>query len=587
MPVPPDEVLPASQFQGLAHQGVIFGVARLQQRPLHGLVLRVPGHEHRRHIPGIQAGVVHGSGQGAGGGIKILYLFRVEPVLPQVAGQVDGLVEAAARVGGHEIGHQILLLAVFFRQGVIFAAEVVVHIGKGLAHIVQHPGADVLRRHLQLAADMVPHQLGEKVAVFVPEHIVKADAAADEHLFDPGDGPQLPQGGQIAALIGVEIGTGCGEQALAVGAGAVLLLLLAGRVVKVGGGAAHIVDIALEIRIGGDEPCLPQHAFLAPGGHIPPLVEGQGAEIAGAEAATVVDDGKAHLLDGRHASQRLVVGVVIPGIGQVEHLVQLPALQGQSGGILDEKAAPGGLDQRPAPGEVVFILLDKGRPGIGLPILPHLFKGGQGQGVFKGAFRRVLRQKAGAADIPDGLHRLAFFQPPGDLGHAALPHAVGQKVRAAVLQNGAAHIIVPVVIVGEPAQAGLDAADDDGHAGKGLPGAVGIDDHRPVGALARQAAGGIAVPGPAALGHRIVGHHGIDVAGIDEHPQPGPAHGQEVGGAVPVGLGQDGHPEARLFQRAGDHRRAEGGMVHIGVAGDQQKVIIIPAPGGHVLPVDR
>ena len=68
MLVPPDEFLPPRKVQRLAHQGVVFGVPRLQKRPLHGLVLRVPGYKDRGHVPGVQAGVVHGGGQGAGVG---------------------------------------------------------------------------------------------------------------------------------------------------------------------------------------------------------------------------------------------------------------------------------------------------------------------------------------------------------------------------------------------------------------------------------------------------------------------------------------------------------------------------------------
>ena len=371
------------------------------------------------------------------------------------------------------------------------------------------------------------------------------------------------------------------------GAGAVLLLFGAGRMVKVCGGAAYIVNITLEIRIGCDEPGLLQDRLLTAGGDIAALVQGQSAEVAGTETASVVDDGEPHLFDGGNAAQFLVIGVIIPGIGQGEHFVQFLAFQREGRGILNQIAAAGGLDERAATGEVIFVLLDEGRLGIGLLVLPHGLKGRQGQGVFKAALLGAFGQKAGAAHVPDLADGYALFQLLGDLGHAALAHAVGQQIGAAVLQNGAADGVIPVIVMGKPAQAGLDAADDDGGAGESLPRPVGIDDDRPVGPLAGHTAGGVAVLGPAALGHRVMGHHGVDVARIDEHAVAGLTHGKKIVSIVPVGLGQDGHPEAGLFQRPGNDRRAEGGMIHIGIAGNQQKIIIIPAPGDHILPVDR
>ena len=278
--------------------------------------------------------------------------------------------------------------------------------------------------------------------------------------------------------------------------------------------------------------------------------------------------------------------MIIPGIGQGKHIVQLLALQRQCRGVLDEVPSAGGLNQRPSTGKIVFVLLDKGRLGIGLFILPHRLEGGQGQGIFKTALRGILGKEAGAANVPDLIYRDPLFQPLGDLGHGSFAHAVGKQVGTAVLQNGAAHCIIPVIVVGKPAQAGLDAADDDGCAGESLSHTVGVNDNRPVGALARLAAGSIVILGSPALCHRIVSHHGVNVARVDEHAVPGLAHGKEILGTVPVGLGQDGHPETGLFQRPGDDRRAKRRVIHIGIAGDQQKIIIIPAPGHHVLPVD-
>ena len=84
-----------------------------------------------------------------------------------------------------------------------------------------------------------------------------------------------------------------------------------------------------------------------------------------------------------------------------------------------------------------------------------------------------------------------------------------------------------------------------------------------------------------------MGHHGVDVSAADEHAIAGLAHGQEGLRAVPVRLCQHGHPVAVRLQAAGNDGRAEAGVVHVGVGGDHQEVVVPPAPLVHVLLTDR
>ena len=167
-----------------------------------------------------------------------------------------------------------------------------------------------------------------------------------------------------------------------------------------------------------------------------------------------------------------------------------------------------------------------------------------------------------------------------------LAHAVDQQIRLGVKEDGAAHLVVPVVVVGEAAQTGLQSADDDGGAGEGLPGPVGVDDGGPVGPQTHLVAGTVGVGGAALLGGGVVGHHGVDVAAADHHAVAGFAHGAEGVGAVPVGLCQNGYAEALVLQHPGDDGGAETGMVHIGVGGDHQEIIVPPAAVFHVLLAD-
>jgi hypothetical protein len=53
-------------------------------------------------------------------------------------------------------------------------------------------------------------------------------------------------------------------------------------------------------------------------------------------------------------------------------------------------------------------------------------------------------------------------------------------------------------------------------------------------------------------------------------------------GAVPVGLRDDADAKALRLQHAADHGHAEAGVVHIGVARDQDDVTAVPAEFVHL-----
>ena len=428
-------------------------------------------------------------------------------------------------------------------------------------------------------------QVGEKFAAGVLHQEVETDARTDEHLFDPGDGPQLPQQHHIVGVIGVQVGTGLGGQTGPVFAHPVLELLLAGGAAEGGGRAAHVVDIALEARVMGQGGHLPDDALVAAAGDGPPLVEGQGAEVARPEAAPVMGDREAHLLDGRDAPHLVVHRVGLPDIGQLGHPVHLRRGQGGGGGIDDEEPVPVLLEDGPAHHCVMLQILRHVGPGIGGLVGGHLLKGGDFHlGI--GAHAGMAGGHTGAPHVGDLLHRGAGGEAGQDLHRGPLPHAIGQDVRLGVKEDGAAHLVLPVVVVGEAAQAGLQAADDDGDVPKDLPHPVGVHHGGVVGAQPRPPSGGVGVVVAALFGGGVVGHHGVQVAGGNHHRQAGLPQGGEGRRGAPVGLGQDGHPIALVLQKTADDGGTEGGVVHVCVPGDDENVIIVPAPVGHVIPAD-
>ena len=99
-----NEVLPARLVEGLQHQGTVLRLAPLHESPLEGLVMGCLGDKHRLHGPGIQTGVPHAGGQGAGSGIKVLDLLGHVALLVEPLGQLDRILQSAAGMGGDEVG---------------------------------------------------------------------------------------------------------------------------------------------------------------------------------------------------------------------------------------------------------------------------------------------------------------------------------------------------------------------------------------------------------------------------------------------------------------------------------------------------
>ena len=171
------------------------------------------------HGAGIEAGAVHDGGQCGGSGVEVLHLLRIVAHVPDVLGQLYGLLECRAGMAGHEVGDEILIHTVLPVQGKIPLHKLVVHRVFGLAHPGENRVGYVLRGDLQLTGNVVLHQLPEKGVLLVRQQIVEADAAADEHLFDAGEFPQLAKQCDIVRVVGVHVFAGGRVKALPPAAG--------------------------------------------------------------------------------------------------------------------------------------------------------------------------------------------------------------------------------------------------------------------------------------------------------------------------------------------------------------------------------
>ena len=469
-------------------------------------------------------------------------------------------------MAGHEVGHQELIHIVLLVQGEIFGDKLVVHGISGFAHAAEHRIGHMLRGHFQLAGDVVLHQLPNEGIFFVCQEIVKPDTAADKDLFHPGDLPELSQQGHIVAVVGVYVLAWSGVEALAAAAGTLGHLLFTGRVAEIGGGAAHIVDIALEIRILHHFLRFFQDVFMASDLDDTTLVEGQRAEGAGPEAAPVADQAELDLLNGGHAPQFFIAGVVGSVVGQGIDRVHLFCGQRLLGRILDHVFFAVALCQ-PLGGEGVAVtVLELEGLGIGPLVLLDLLKRGEQNGW------QTLVQRFGlehcAVDVGDVLNVHSGIQSLRYFHNALFAHAIHEKIRLGVQENGALHGVGPIVIVPQTAEAGLDAADEDGYILVGLADQVAVDNGGVVRPLAHDATGGEGVGLSAVVGNGVVVHHRVHVAAADQKAQPGAAKDVDGLGIFPVRLRDDAHAVAVIFQDPADDGMAEGRVVYIGVTND-------------------
>ena len=207
-----------------------------------------------------------------------------------------------------------------------------------------------------------------------------------------------------------------------------LHLLGAAGHAKVCRGAAHIVNVALKLRVLRDTAAFFQNAGLAAAGHTAALMQLNGAEIASAKAAAILNNGKLYFLNGRNTPQRFIAGVIAAGKGQFVHFVQFLTAQGHRRKILHQILFALLLHHDLAAHTVLIVHLNAAGLGIGHFILAHFAVAG----AFHISIGQVIkiREIAGSLHIGNAAGRLTVCQPPGDLTGLMLAHAKADDVCA-------------------------------------------------------------------------------------------------------------------------------------------------------------
>ncbi len=241
-------------------------------------------------------------------------------------------------------------------------------------------------------------------------------------------------------------------------------LFAAGREAEIGCGAPHVMDVSLKLRILRQKPCLFHQGFVAPRLDNPPLMESQGAKAACAKTSPVADQAKLHFLDGRHPPCLLIRRVVATHVRKAIDLIHLLLGQRRRRRVLDNilPIAPPTvrLYQTLSRKRVRVAVLNGKAAGIFPPVPFHVLvirqqfiiinplqaPGPVNGAVYKGYVFNVNPRIQSLRNFHDGM----------------LPHAIGQQVRLGIQQYGPLQPVGPIIIMGQPAQAGLDPPDYNG-----------------------------------------------------------------------------------------------------------------------------
>ena len=129
----------------------------------------------------------------------------------------------------------------------------------------------------------------------------------------------------------------------------------------------------------------------------------------------------------------------------------------------------------------------------------------------------------------------------------------------------------------------FNAAQNYGYIGEELFKDVGIDNGGIFRAQVVATIGAVSIFGAQTTVGRVFIDHGVHAARSDGKKQARPPQLFEIAEvAVPVRLRYDANPIAFCFEQAADDSRAEGRMVHVGIAGKNNDVGCVPSAQIHL-----
>ena len=310
-------------------------------------------------------------------------------------------------------------------------------------------------------------------------------------------------------------------------------------------------------------------------------MEVQRAKRAIAHASAVADQAELNLAVRGNAAARIVGRMPGALVRQGVHGVHLLGRQRFGRRVLDdEDVVRVLLDERVRRERVEVLVLQREAARVFQLVGLHVLESRQRDRLERGLRRTRAVHRAG--DERQVRHIEPGCQRVGDGDDRLFAHSVGNEVGARIEQDGALERIRPVIVMREPAQARLDAAEDDGHVLVRAPDQVPVDDAGVVGTQARLSAGGVRVGLAPLLRDRVVVHHRVHVPRRHEKAQPRPPEHVDAGRVAPIRLRDDADPVAVGLEDARDDGAAERGVVDVGIAAHIGEIDAIPPAIAHL-----
>ena len=196
----------------------------------------------------------------------------------------------------------------------------------------------------------------------------------------------------------------------------------------------------------------------------------------------------------------------------------------------------------------------------------------------------VFRLVYSAVNISDVAHIHAAGQGIRDLHDAALPHAVGNQVRACFQKDRSAHAVRPVVIVGHAPQACLQSSENKGCLFKGSADQVAVDHDCVVRPFSHHTARAESIAAAMFFADRVMVDHGVHISGGHQKAKTRlPQHCSTLR-VSPVRLADHSHCISSGLKNTRNNGRSETRMVHISVSADIYKIQLFDTLCLHVLP---
>ena len=147
-----------------------------------------------------------------------------------------------------------------------------------------------------------------------------------------------------------------------------------------------------------------------------------------------------------------------------------------------------------------------------------------------------------------------------------LAHAVGDHIGRRIAKQALLQLVAPIIVVGNAAQRGLDASEDDGHIGIKFLQNFSIYDGGVFGAHVVTTVGTIGIFGAQTACGGVFVHHRVHASRGDAEEQSRAPEFLEVTKiTMPVGLGHDCHPIACCLKGTSDDGRTKRGVIDVGI----------------------